>query len=42
MDRFGEADLEVIARFLEAMTEVIVANRRTRQAAEPAARPPHP
>jgi hypothetical protein len=32
MDAFSDADLEVVGRFLEAMTEVIVANRRARQA----------
>jgi DNA-binding MarR family transcriptional regulator len=32
MEAFSDADLEVVGRFLEAMTEVIVANRRARQA----------
>jgi DNA-binding MarR family transcriptional regulator len=32
MDAFSDADLEVVGRFLEAMTEVVVANRRARQA----------
>lgn len=30
MDEFSHADLEVAGRFLEAMTDVIVTNRRTR------------
>jgi DNA-binding MarR family transcriptional regulator len=30
MDEFGHADLEVAGRFLEAMTDVIVTNRRAR------------
>jgi DNA-binding MarR family transcriptional regulator len=30
MEAFGDADLEVVGRFLDAMTEVIVANRRAR------------
>jgi DNA-binding MarR family transcriptional regulator len=33
MEAFSEAELQVAGRFLEAMTEVVVANRRTRQAA---------
>jgi DNA-binding MarR family transcriptional regulator len=33
MEAFSEAELEVASRFLEAMTQVIVANRRTRQQA---------
>ena len=33
MDAISDAQLEVAGRFLEAMTEVIAANRRTRQAA---------
>ncbi len=32
MDAFSDADLEVVGRFLEAMTDVVVANRRARQA----------
>jgi DNA-binding MarR family transcriptional regulator len=32
MDAFSEAELQVAGRFLEAMTEVITANRRARQA----------
>ena len=32
MDAFSDTDLEVVGRFLEAMTETIVANRRARQA----------
>ena len=31
MEGFGDADLEVVGRFLETMTEVIVANRLARQ-----------
>jgi DNA-binding MarR family transcriptional regulator len=31
MDAFSDADLEVAGRFLQAMTEVIEANRRARQ-----------
>jgi DNA-binding MarR family transcriptional regulator len=31
MEAFSDADLEVVGRFLEAMTEVIVTNRRARQ-----------
>jgi DNA-binding MarR family transcriptional regulator len=34
MEAFSEAELQVAGRFLEAMTEVIVANRQIRQAAE--------
>jgi DNA-binding MarR family transcriptional regulator len=33
MDAFSDAELEIAGRFLEAMTAVIAANRRTRQAA---------
>jgi DNA-binding MarR family transcriptional regulator len=33
MEEFSEADLEVVGRFLEAMTDVIVADRRARQRA---------
>ncbi len=33
MEAFSEAELQVAGRFLETMTEVIVANRRTRQVA---------
>ena len=29
---FSDANLEVVGRFLEAMTDVIVANRRARHA----------
>jgi hypothetical protein len=29
MDEFSQADLEVVGRFLEAMTDVIMTNRRT-------------
>jgi DNA-binding MarR family transcriptional regulator len=32
MDAFSDAELQVAGRFLEAMTEVIAANRRARQA----------
>jgi DNA-binding MarR family transcriptional regulator len=34
MEAFSEAELEVASRFLEAATEVIAVNRRTRRAAE--------
>jgi DNA-binding MarR family transcriptional regulator len=34
MEAFSEAELQVAGRFLETMTEVIEANRRTRRAAE--------
>jgi DNA-binding MarR family transcriptional regulator len=33
MDAFSDADLEVAGHFLQAMTDVVVANRRARQAA---------
>jgi hypothetical protein len=32
MNQFSEADLEAVGRFLEAMTDVIVANWHARQA----------
>ena len=32
MNQFSEADLEVVGGFLEAMTDVIVASWRARQA----------
>ena len=34
MEAFSKAELQVASRFLEVMTEVIEANRRTRRAAE--------
>jgi DNA-binding MarR family transcriptional regulator len=37
MDAFSDAELQVAARFLKAMTEVVGANRRARQAPEAAA-----
>ena len=40
MDAFSDAELEVAARFLEATTQVIVANRRARQAAATRTRQP--